>query len=295
MLNNNTNQNAIEYSEERITFVTELVDKLIIEAKEKLESERELHIISLSDDGASESYMNNKLKMADKYNVPATIHRPQAKYELISLLADLSSIKNNRIIIQCPFDENKWGKLEELMKMIPKRMDVDGFDFSMIDLVNTKSFEDMINNPNFSPTAKGVLLLLGACFDFNIKGKEINVIGKGLTSGLPIATMCEQLGATVFWCNSKTDDYTFKSISSGSDVIISCTGVPNLIGREHSINKYIEAYYINVGMNRDEDGKLKGDINYDEIIDLPNTRFCNKLFGTTGKLTTMCLILNTVL
>lgn len=285
----------INYSKNKVEFTIALVDELIKDRVKMLSEERELHIISLSDDKASKSYMNNKLKIADNYEIPAMIHRPENRYELINILAELGSVDNTRVIIQCPFDEDKWGKLEDLMKMIPKKKDVDGFDFSLISLNNIKSFDDMINNPNFSPTAKGVLLLLGACFDFDIKGKSINVIGKGLTSGLPIATICEQLGATVYWCNSKTSKHTLESLSSITDIIISCAGVPNLINKDNAINKYNDAYYINVGMNKDENGKLKGDINYDEIIELPNTIFCNELFGSTGKLTTMCLILNTVL
>ena len=68
-----------------------------------------------------------------------------------------------------------------------------------------------------------------------------------------------------------------------------------MINKENK-SDFEDACYINIGMFRDEeDGKLKGDINYNEIIELENTLYCNRLFNSTGKLTTMCLILNTVL
>lgn len=262
-------------------------------------NERILHIISLSDDAASESYMKNKCKMGEKYGVATIIHKPKDSFELETLIIALSLNKNNRVIVQCPFDQDKWGKLEDIIEPLPKFMDVDGFEFNSLNLINTKSFDDMFNNPNFSPTAKGVLTLMKFCLKHSakdFKGSKVTVIGKGLTSGLPIATMCEQLGCTVTWCNSKTE-IMFRDIAiANSKFIISCAGT----GREDIVNQTnaslsYEACYINVGMNRGEDGKLKGDIHYDSISKLDNTLFCNPLLGSTGKLTTMCLILNTLL
>lgn len=278
--------------------VTDYIENSIKELKEK-NPNRVLNIISLSDDAASESYMKNKCKIGEKYGVETKIHRPKDKHELESLILYLSINKENRVIIQCPFDQEKWGTIKEITRPLPKFMDVDGFEFSNLDLVNTKSFEDMLINPNFSPTAKGVLLIMKYCLIYSNRifdGRKVTVIGKGLTSGLPIATMCEQLGCTVTWCNSRTD-LTYRDISiNNSDFVISCTGT----GKEDIVT-YLNksnrpnACYINVGMNRGEDGKLKGDIDYKTISELENTLFCNPLLGSTGKLTTLCLILNTLL
>lgn len=288
-MNNKTElimEEAIKYIEEKIKILAE-------------NSERKLHIVSLSNDAASESYMRNKCKMGEKYGIETIIHRPKSEFELETLMIKLSLNKNNRVIVQCPFDQKKWGTMREVMKPIPGFMDVDGFEFSNLDLINTKSFDDMFNNPNFSPTAKGVLTIMKFCLLYSNKvfgGTNVTVIGKGLTSGLPIATMCEQLGCTVTWCNSKTQLESRDINIANSKIIISCAGT----GREDIVTKLNKsmsdnACYINVGMNRGENGKLKGDIDYESISQLDNTLFCNPLLGSTGKLTTMCLILNTLL
>lgn len=270
-----------------------------IQILKKSNPNRVLHIVSLSDDPSSESYMKNKCKMGEKYGVETIIHRPKDKNELNFLMLKLSINKENRVIVQCPFDQNKWGTIEEIIRPLPDFMDVDGFKFNNLDLINTKSFDDMINNPNFSPTAKGVLTIMEYCLLYSNRifdGRKVTVIGKGLTSGLPIAMMCEQLGATVTWCNSRTDS-RYRDISiHDSDFIISCAGTSKeyLVTPLNKSNNP-NACYINVGMSKGEDGKLKGDIDYKTISPLNNTLFCNPLLGSTGKLTTMCLILNTLL
>lgn len=279
-------QEAINYIEDKIKILAE-------------NNERVLHIVSLSNDAASESYMKNKCKMGEKYGVKTIIHRPTSEFELDTLMIKLSLNKNNRVIVQCPFDQKRWGSIREIMKPLPDFMDVDGFGFNMLDLIGTKSFDDMFNNPNFSPTAKGVLTLMKFCLLYSnriFEGTKVTVIGKGLTSGLPIAIMSEQLGCTVTWCNSKTSEFRRSIAVDGSNFIISCAGT----GKEDLVNRdikssYDNACYINVGMSRNEEGKLKGDIDYDTISKLDNTLFCNPLLGTTGKLTTMCLIINTLL
>lgn len=274
------------------------LDFMIKELK-NINPHRVLHIICLSDDPASASYVRNKVVTGQKYNIKVIVHRPRNKSELIELLISLSKDTNNRIIIQSPFDTYKWGSMNELMQHIPKYMDVDGFEFSMLDLINIKTFDDMILHPNFSPTAKGVLLMMkNVMIERGLDGKnfnsqEVTVIGKGLTSGLPIAMMCEQLGATVGWCNSKTKTDVRDYYITGSNFVISCAGVESLVNKSNA-SKMEDVSYINVGMSRGEDGKLKADINY-ELSECDNTMLCNKLFGTTGKLTCTCLLMNVLL
>ncbi len=278
----NITEGVITHIDERIK---ELVNK---------NNKRVLHIISLSDDPASAVYMKNKVNMGEKYGVKVIIHKPKDKEELHSVLNIVLDDINNRVIIQCPYDEEKWGTLSGLLKYIPDWMDVDGFKFNIMDLSRIKDIDQMFNNPNFSPTAKGAILLIDKAYKGMTKGKHVTVLGKGLTSGMPIALMCEQLGYTVTWCNSNTLTKVREDIIRNSKVIVSCVGKEMINKNLHS--EVPNACYINVGMFKDdESGKLKADINYNDISELDNTLYCNKLFNTTGKLTTMCLILNTVL
>ena len=278
-------------SEEVLQLVIDKIDKLIKE-KVEINKDRTLHIISLSDDPASEIYMRNKVNMAKEYGINAIIHKPKDKFELFNIMiSEVFSSINNRFIIQLPYDTSKWNT-DNLINSNLKFMDVDGFKFDLQDLVKIKNIDDMIVHPNFSPTAKGVLLILDTLFDGNIKGKQATILGKGITSGLPIALMCEQLGLTVTWCNSSTLNRIRQETIENSEIIVSCVGKEIINKDLHS--KIDNACYVNVGMFK-EDDKLKGDINYNDVIELDNTLFCNKLFNSTGKLTTMCLILNTVL
>lgn len=283
-----------EYGFENITKeVIDDLDSMIKMHLIKLKEKRILNIISLSDDPASASYMKNKVNMGNKYGIKVVIHKPKNKKELHILLIKLKKNINNRIIIQCPFDEKKWGSLNELLYTIPDYMDVDGFKFNLSNLNKIKHIDQMFTNPTFSPTAKGVIALIEKAYNGKTKAKQITVLGKGLTSGLPIALMCEQLGYTVTWCNSKTLSKVREESIKKSDIIVSCVGKEMINKEIHS--EMPNACYINVGMFEDENNKLKGDINYDDVIQFENTLYCNKLFGTTGKLTTMYLILNTVL
>lgn len=279
-------------SEEVLQLVIDKIDKLIRE-KVEINKNRTLHIISLSDDPASEIYMRNKINMAKEYGINAIIHKPKDKLGLYNIMiSEVFSSINNRFIMQLPYDTNKWNITDNLINSNLKFMDIDGFKFDLQDLTRIKNIDDMINHPNFSPTAKGVLLILDTLFDGNIKGRQATILGKGITSGLPIALMCEQLGLTVTWCNSSTLNRIRQETIENSEIIVSCVGKEVINKDLHS--KIDNACYINVGMFKEED-KLKGDINYNDIIELDNTLFCNKLFNSTGKLTTMCLILNTVL
>lgn len=293
-MSNDERREFREYVFENITKeVIDDLDSMIKIYSIKLKEQRILNIISLSDDPASASYMKNKVNMGDKYGVKVVIHKPENKKDLHELLVTLKKNTNNRVIIQCPFDEEKWGSLSELLHHIPDYMDVDGFKFNLSNLNKIKHVGHMYINPTFSPTAKGVIALIEKAYKGKTNGKQITVLGKGLTSGLPIALMCEQLGYTVTWCNSKTLTKIREEAIKKSKIIVSCVGKEMINKETHS--EMTNVCYINVGMFKDEDNKLKGDINYDDMIQLENTLYCNKLFGTTGKLTTMCLILNTVL
>lgn len=256
--------------------------------------DRVLNIISLTDDPSAGLYMKRKVETGEKYNVPVVIHNPNSRIELQETVERLSLDDRNRIIIQKPFDENKWGSLKSLHKMIPEHMDVDGFGFTMLDIVETRGFEDMMNNPRFSPTAKGVLMIMNSLNGGEFRGNKVTVLGKGLTSGLPIGLMAAQLGCTVRWLNSGTKSEDMKRLVEFSEYVIGCTGKPNIINKDCCINSSIGGKYINVGMTK-IDGKWYGDINFEEIQSQLNTVFCNNLFGSTGKLTTLCLILNTLL
>lgn len=255
---------------------------------------RILHVVSMNNDIQSEKYINNKVKMCEKYGIKCITHKPKNNDELLEVEKLLKGLDANinKVIFQAPFIS---ANPIDIIKNLDSRMDVDGFTMSILDVISMNC-DNIFDEPNVSPTAKGVLLLLSTMISlYDIQGKEITVVGKGLTSGMPIAILLERLGATVSWLNSNTHPYAFKEKIKSSDVIISCAG-----SGEHIVNGKIRsnkenAIYINVGMSKNKEGELIGDIDYDELMECNNTKFCNPLLGSTGKLTTMMLILNTLL
>jgi methylenetetrahydrofolate dehydrogenase (NADP+)/methenyltetrahydrofolate cyclohydrolase len=269
---------------------------------------RTLNIVRLTDDPVVESYMKGKINACLEYGVNYLIHEPQDKAELLKLLDKLSEDKSQKILIQTPIDEERFGDIHSIMFFVDPVQDVDGFHFPMSKFVQYNTILDFMRDKNFSPTAKGVLstMYAGRCqkgyqmtgqvskkpVANNLRGETITIIGSGLTSGCPIAYACIALGATVYVANSTTCLLDLQAMVADSTIVVSCAGVP------HTVNKAIcsqrdNAIYINVGMSR-ENGKTVGDIDIEEIEELPNTLFVNPLFGSTGRFTCQYVVYNTL-
>lgn len=272
---------------------------VLTEVHKRLKSDNTLNIIQLSKDARVQSYLKGKIKACEELGVLCVIHTPSNKKELEILLSCLSKNKTQKIIIQTPIDEDIFGNIHELIKLVDREQDVDGFDFPLIKFREYRTIVEYLQAPNFSPTAKGVLgMMYGARREknldhSNLRGETITIIGTGLTSGLPIANACMSLGATVYTAGSSTTDEDLRAMVGDSTIVVSCCGVANKINK-NMCSLRENAVYINVGMSK-VDGKLAGDINYDEIMALDNTLYCNKTLGTTGRLTCLFLALNTVL
>lgn len=266
---------AINRIEECCAELTQLVMKMPV-----------LNIISTSDDGPSQVYMNNKINTAKKFGIEAIKHivTPDS---IMTTLSELSKDLNNKIIIQLPLgDEEDYPRLTEMLELIHPVQDVDGFKVPLIDISSLQSANDFVIHPTFSPTAKGVLLL-NMLVDDAIKGKQVAVVGKGLTSGLPITLMYNQLGATVHTINSNTITNARYDIFNHSNIIVSCAGVDMTLFKDTFL--YNDKICINVGMRREE-GKMLGDLDYNSIS--KHASFINPVLGSTGKLTTLFLIYN---
>lgn len=275
-----------EFNELIIKDAIDRVEECCAELTTMVMKKPHLHIIATSNDGPSEVYMNGKIKTAAKFGLEATKHvvTPDT---IMTKLTELSKDLNNKIIIQLPLgNPEDYPRLAEMLELIHPMQDVDGFTVPMIDINSMDTANDFITHPTFSPTAKGVLLL-NMMVDDVIKGKEVAIVGKGLTSGLPITTMYNQLGATVHTINSKTKaDVKYKAFET-SDIIVSCAGSDMTI--LESSHLYADKICINVGMRR-ENNKLVGDLDYDTVSKY--SKFINPVIGSTGKLTTLFLIYN---
>ena len=272
-----------------INSITEDIESNILqELKNKNHSV--LHIFYLSDDIPSMKYINNKIKKAEKFDIKSILHKPSNLSELTIKI--LSIPKEDKIIIQYPINIEKFGDIQTLYHQINKNQDVDGFLFDFLDIHSCITINDFMNHKSFSPTAKGVLQILNKINKI-IQGSNITVIGKGLTSGLPIGNSLAKLGANITWIDKNCSEKDFIKTINNSDVIISCAGAKNIINKDtHSYKP--DVIYINIGMSSDDNGNIIGDINYKEISELMNTLYVNQTLKSTGFLTTLNLIQNCI-
>lgn len=242
-----------------------------------------LAVILVGNDPASRIYVNNKKRDCDEcgivsheYIMPETASQEQI-IELIQALNSDGEV--NGILVQQPF---------------PKHIDVTAVNETVSPLKDVDAFRaesvgrTAIGDYRFLPcTPAGVMELLYST-GITIAGKECAVIGRSNIVGKPMALMLLNESATVTVCHSRTRD--LGEITRRCDIIVSAVGKAGLITADMVKDG---AVVIDVGMNRDSDGKLCGDVDYCEVA--PKTSFITPVPGGVGPMTRAILMKNTLL
>lgn len=138
----------------------------------------------------------------------------------------------------------------------------------------------------FPATPRGIRELF-RYYKISLAGKKVALIGRSLPVGKPLLMMCLEENATVTVCHSKTPDIA--SITKNADIIISAAGKRNLIGRNCVKENQV---IIDVGLQRGEDGKLRGDVDFDAVKDI--VAAITPVPGGVGPMTVLSLFLNLV-
>lgn len=268
-----------------------LADKICYDLKHRVEALRtsgynpKLTIITTGDDNASKIYVNNKVKRANEIGIDVDVqHYDELSGTDYSLTMDIRT----PIIYQLPLT----GIISEniVATTIDSKVDVDGFSaanqYGL--LTNTKSY-------NLPCTPKGIMRLLEE-YEIDICGKHVCIIGRSNIVGKPLACMMQNKDATVTLCNSKTPVSKLYEYVNQADIIISATGHVNTLNFD--IMNYYETctnidkqVFIDVGINRDENGKLCGDID-SEI--LQRCHAYTPVPGGVGPMTVAMLMENVV-
>ncbi len=199
--------------------------------------------------------------------------------ELIALIDKLNADPEiNGILVQLPVPKHINDK--EIINRIAPSKDVDGFNPVSVGNLCTGQ-EGFV-----SCTPAGIIELLKRS-DVTIEGKECVVIGRSNIVGKPMALLLLANNGTVTVCHSKTSD--LKSICKRADILIAAVGKPKLITSE-----YIKegAVVIDVGIHRMDDGKLCGDVDYDDVKD--HTSAITPVPGGVGPMTIAMLMYNCV-
>lgn len=241
-----------------------------------------LAVIQVGDDPASTVYVGNKKKACayigiDSLSYELPVETTQA--ELVSLIQELNHKDEvTGILVQLPLPEH----IDEdaIIRAIDPMKDVDGFHPQSVGAL-------CIGQPGFvSCTPAGIIQLLKRS-GIEIAGKECVIIGRSNIVGKPMALLLLRENATVTVAHSKTKN--LKEVTGRADILIVATGQPKMITRE-----YIKegAVVIDVGIHRNEAGKLCGDVDYDDVA--PICGAITPVPGGVGPMTIAMLMHNCV-
>lgn len=241
-----------------------------------------LAVIIVGDDPASKVYVRNKEKACEEcgfYSVKYALSADTTQEELNSLVDKLNEDnKINGILCQLPLPSHLDDK--EVINRIDPIKDVDAFH-----PVNVGAI--MIGDYNFLPcTPAGVMELIHST-GVDITGKKAVVIGRSNIVGKPMAMLLLHENATVEITHSRT--VNLKSITKDADILVAAIGKPKFVTEDMIKDG---AVVIDVGMNRDENGKLCGDVDFESVKD--KCSFITPVPGGVGPMTISMLMKNTL-
>ena len=242
-----------------------------------------LSVILVGNDGASQSYVKSKKKAAEKIGMISEIVHLDESTSEEEVLSELNRLNNDDtvsgILVQVPLP--KQVSEQKVLETINPNKDVDGFHPINIGKL-------YIDEQTFVPcTPLGIMEILKHA-DINLEGKNAVVIGRSHIVGQPVSKLLLQANATVTILHSRTKN--MNAHLKQADVIVSAVGQPGLVTKE---NVKKGAVIIDVGNTPDENGKLKGDVAYDEIKEIASA--ITPVPGGVGPLTITMVLNNTLL
>ena len=258
------------------------------ELKEKVEKlssegiEGALAVIQVGNDPASSVYVRNKKRACEYIGIRSESYElPEetTEDELLTLIETLNEDpKINGILCQLPLP--KHINEDRVIAAISPEKDVDGFHPQNVGalVIGQKGF--------VSCTPAGIIQLLKRS-NIDIAGKHCVVIGRSNIVGKPMALLMLRENATVTVCHSKTSN--LKELCSQADILIVAIGKPRFIGAEYVKDG---AVVIDVGIHRDENNKLCGDVRYEEVE--PKASYITPVPGGVGPMTIAMLMNNCV-
>ena len=241
-----------------------------------------LAVIIVGDDPASRVYVNNKKKacadvgfVSEEYALPADT----SQEELLTLVKSLNQRSDiNGILCQLPLPKGLDDKA--VIETIAPIKDVDAFHAQNVGKI-------MLGEYSFLPcTPAGVMELLDSA-GVELKGKEAVVVGRSNIVGKPMAMLLLHRHATVTICHSRTVD--LPSVTRRADILVAAVGRPKFITADMVKEG---AVVIDVGMDRDENGKLCGDVDFENVA--PKCSAITPVPGGVGPMTIAMLMRNTL-
>ena len=241
-----------------------------------------LAVVIVGDDPASRVYVNNKKKaceavgfISEEYALPAETTQD----ELLALVDTLNTRENiNGILVQLPLPRHLDDKA--VIAAINPQKDVDAFH-----AVNVGKI--MLGDYEFLPcTPAGVMEMLRS-YQIPVEGKECVVIGRSNIVGKPMGMLLLHENGTVTICHSRTKNLA--EVCRRADILVAAVGIPKFVKADMVKEG---AVVIDVGMDRDENGKLCGDVDFEAVKD--KCSFITPVPGGVGPMTIAMLMQNTL-
>jgi methylenetetrahydrofolate dehydrogenase (NADP+)/methenyltetrahydrofolate cyclohydrolase len=241
-----------------------------------------LAVILVGENPASEVYVRNKVKACQDNGLHSVFDRfpsTLTESELLTRLDDLNNDPNvHGILVQLPLP--KHIDSHKVIEAIAPAKDVDGFNVENAGAL-------MTGKPLFRPcTPYGVMKMFEA-HDIALEGANAVVIGRSNIVGKPMAMLLLGAGATVTIAHSKTRDLA--ALTRNADVVVAATGRRNILT---AAMVKPGATVIDVGMNRDDNGKLCGDVDFAGVKEVAG--FITPVPGGVGPMTITMLLVNTI-
>jgi len=241
-----------------------------------------LVVILVGDDSASHTYVNAKKNACESVSINSQVYKFDANVEQSVILDKINSLNKDDnvdgILVQLPLP--KHINEHKIINAIDPKKDVDGFHPDNVGRLS-------IGMEGFAPaTPYGIIKLLNK-YNIDLKGKKCIIVGASNIVGKPLSIMLTNMDATVCVCNIFTKD--LKSECLSADILFSATGVIHLI-KEDMVKE--GAIVVDVGINKDENGKLVGDVDFEKVS--KKCSYITPVPGGVGPMTIAMLLVNTL-
>lgn len=266
----------------------ELAQKLQQEMKQEVINLKEkglqpgLAVILIGEDPASQVYVRNKERAANNIGMYSVVYRLPETTSETDLIAKIEELnhddKVHGILVQLPLPKHINEDL--VLDTIDPAKDVDGFH--PMNLGNL-----FAGKPTMIPCTPAGIMELIKLSGIDLAGKNAVIIGRSNIVGKPMAHLLLQANATVTICHSKTKD--LPKVAKQADVLVVAIGRANFVTADFVKEG---AVVIDVGINRDENNKLTGDVKFDEVA--PLTSYITPVPGGVGPMTITMLMRQTI-
>ncbi|MEY4076473.1 MAG: Bifunctional protein FolD protein [Pseudomonadota bacterium] len=241
-----------------------------------------LAVILVGENPASQVYVRNKVKACHDSGLHSLLEKHPDTLTQEALLDRIAALNQDAsihgILVQLPLP--KHIDAQKVIEAISPAKDVDGFHIASAGAL-------MTGMPGFWPCTPYGCMKMMESIGYELKGKHAVVIGRSNIVGKPMALMLLQMNATVTICHSATQD--LKAITLQADVIVAAVGKRNILTADMVKPG---AVVLDVGMNRNEEGKLCGDVDFAGVEQVAG--YITPVPGGVGPMTITMLLVNTL-